>query len=392
MRNLMLFAVLALSLVLQPALANAVDNEPVKIGDTFAYTALPSEGALYKKGWQEAVKEINAKGGLLGKPVEVISRDQGDTPQQGLLVAQDLIDREKVDVLAGTILANITNAIANYTGNKKFPLVSLWNTMPASDGKQNDYMFSVMSTESQAMAAADFAATLKVKKWATIAPNFAYGRLSVQLFKDHLKQLRPDVEFVDEQWPTVGKIDAPSEIASLIHAAPEAIFLSVFASDLSAFVRAGNRRNLFDDKTVVALEAGQKVYTRVIGKELKGTWYAAGDPSMKAKDASSTFFHDYRKQFGTDPEMYTYTGYLVYEFIFAAIEKAGSTDPGKIAKALEQVEINTPMGSIRMNSQNHRSNFGVWIGRLQPITNDAELVDWEYKDAAPYLDNAQKGK
>ena len=159
-----LFAVLALILLVEPVHA---ETKSVKIGDTFAYTFLPAEGSLYKKGWQEAVQEINAKGGLLGKPVEVISRDLGDTPQQGLLVAQDLVEHEKVDVLAGTILANITNVIANYTGNRKFPLVSLWNTMPASDGKQNNYMFSVMSTESQAMAAADYAATLKAKKWAT---------------------------------------------------------------------------------------------------------------------------------------------------------------------------------------------------------------------------------
>ena len=294
--------------------------------------------------------------------------------------------------MAGTILANITNVIANYTGNRKFPLVSLWNTMPASDGKQNNYMFSVMSTESQAMAAADYAATLKAKKWATIAPNFAYGRLSVQLFKDRLKKLRPDVEFVGEQWPTIGKIDAPSEVASLMNAEPEAIFSSVFASDLSAFVRAGNRRHLFDGKTVVALEAGEKVYTRVIGKELKGTWYAAGDPSDKAKDPSSTFYSDYHRQFGSDPEMYTYAGYLVYKFIFAAIEKAGSTDPDKIAKALEEVEITTPMGPIRMSQQNHRSNFGVWIGRLNPTDTGADLVNWEYKDASSYLGFNKEGK
>ena len=328
----------------------------------------------------------------MGRPVEVISRDYGDTPQQGILVAQELIEREHVDVLAGTILANITNAIANYTGNKKFPMVSLWNTMPASEGKQNDYMFSVMSTESQAMAAADFAAKLKAKKWATIAPNFAYGRLSVQLFKDRLKKLRPDVEFVGEHWPTVSKIDALSEVSVLAHSEPDAIFSSLFSSDLSGFVRAGNRRNLFDGKTIVALEAGQKAYTRVIGKELKGTWYAAGDPSENAKDPASTFFADYRKQFGSDPEMYTNAGYLVYQFIFAAIEKAGSTDPDKIAKALEQVEVNTPMGPLHMNPQNHRSNFGIWLGRLQPTSDGADLVDWEYKDASQYLEDSNTAK
>ncbi|MDR3425262.1 MAG: ABC transporter substrate-binding protein [Alphaproteobacteria bacterium] len=370
----------------------SAETKPVKIGDMCAYTAFASECAYYRKGWEQAVREINAKGGLLGHPVEVISRDHGDTPQQGVLVATDLVEREKVDVLAGTVLANVTNAIANYTGNKKFPLVTLWNTLPASDGKQNDDMFSIMSTESQSMAAADFAATLKAKKWATIAPNFAYGHTSVELFKNRLKKLRPDVEFVTERWPTVNKIDADNEVAALEQAEPDAIFSTLFASDLSAFVRAGNRRNLFDHKIVLGQEMGERIYTRVIGKELKGAWYAAGDPSPYAKDPQSTFFADYRKQFGDDPQMYTYAGYLLYKFIFAAVEKAGSTAPDKISKALEEVEIPTPMGKISMNPQNHRSNFGVWIGRLQPTKDGADLVDWEYKDAGPYLGSAVAGK
>jgi ABC-type branched-subunit amino acid transport system substrate-binding protein len=83
--------------------------------------------------------------------------------------------------------------------------------------------------------------------------------------------------------------------------------------------------------------------------------------------------------------MYTYAGYLLYRFIFAAIEKAGATDPVKVAKALEEVSLSTPLGMLHMSPQNHRSNFGVWIGRLEPTATGADLVDWEYKDAGPYL-------
>ncbi len=364
---------------------HAAEKEPIKIGDLFAYTSFPAEGGSYKKGWQRAVEEINAEGGILGRPVKVISRDTGDTPQQGILVAQELIDRDRVDVLAGTILGTITNAIANTTGQARFPLVTLWNTMPVQNGKQNDFMFSVMTTEGQAGAAADFASTLPAKKWATIAPNYAYGRLSVEIFKKRLKDLRPDVEFVDSRWPTVSKIDAAGEVLSLRHSEPEAIYSTLFASDLAAFVRAGNRVSFFDNKTVLGQESGEKIYTRVIGKELRGTWYGTGDPSAHPKDPAATFYTDYRKEFGAEPDMYTYAGYLVYRFIFAAIQKAGSTEPEKLVQALAQVSISTPMGSIRMDPATNRSNFGVWIGRLQPTAEGADLVDWVYKDAAPYL-------
>ena len=380
-----------LALFAAPSLAADSAKEPIKIGDTFAYTALPEIGLFYKRGWEEALKEVNFNGGILGRSIKVISRDHGDTPDKAVLVAQDLVDREKVDVMAGTIFAHVTNAVANYTGSRNMPLITLWNTMPANEGKQNDTMFSLMTTEAESLPCADFAATLNVKKWATIAPNFAYGRLAVKLFKERLKQLRPDVEFVDERWPTVNKIDASSEVSSLLKTKPEAIYSTLFTSDLTSFIRAGNRRNLFDGKIIIGQEAGTESFLHSIGKELRGEWYATGDPNSAPKnDKDKAFFEAYQRKFGSTPEVYTYSGYLLYKFIFAAIEKAGSTDPDKLVKAMEQVSLTTPLGEIRMNPQNHRSNFGAWFGRLQPTQTGAELVDWEYKDATAYLNNSQQ--
>ncbi len=379
-----IFILLAFVMLLSPAVA-AEKTKPVIIGDSFPYTAFTGEGALYKKGWTAAVEEINANGGLLGQPVKVISRDHGATPEEGIRVAQDFVEREKVDVLAGTGFASVTNAIANYTSKEKIPFVTMWNTTDAADGKQNDYMFSVISSESLSVPLADYAAKLKVKRWALISPNFAYGRLVAKKFKERLKKLRPDVVFVAERFPTVGKINAAGEIMSLIKEKPEAIFSGLFASDFTAFVRAGNQRNFFDDKIIVAPEAGRRVYTKTVGKELRGTWYVTGDPEVTTDGPAAAFYEGFEKRFGTPPDGYVYAGYLIYKFIFAAIEKAGSTDPDKVAKALGEVELTTPLGIIRMSPKNHRSNYGTWVGRLQPTETSAKLVDWEYKDAGLYL-------
>src|SRR5947209_19843020 len=91
----------------------------IKIGELNSYKSQPAFLEPYKKGWEMAVEEINAKGGVLGKKVEVVSRDDGANPGEAVRAAEELVTREGVVALAGTFLSNVGLAVTNFAGQKK---------------------------------------------------------------------------------------------------------------------------------------------------------------------------------------------------------------------------------------------------------------------------------
>ncbi len=103
-------AVVALALLFASAAGAA---EPIKVGELNSYTRLPAFTFPYRNGWQMALDEINAAGGVLGRPLEVISKDDGGNPGDAVTVASELIAREDVVALFGTLLSNVGLAVAD---------------------------------------------------------------------------------------------------------------------------------------------------------------------------------------------------------------------------------------------------------------------------------------
>ena len=176
---------------------------PIRIGEINSYSAIPQFTQPYRQGWQLAVEEINRSGGLLGRPVEVIARDDAGRPEEALRHAVELTAKEKVDVLAGGFLSNVGLALADHALKNKRLFVA---SEPLTDAivweKGNRYTFRLRaSTYMQAAMLVEEAAKLPAKRWATIAPNYEYGQSAVASFKELLKAKRPDVEFVSEQCP-----------------------------------------------------------------------------------------------------------------------------------------------------------------------------------------------
>ena len=99
--------------------APAMAQQTIKIGELNSYKAVPAFLDPYKKGLEMAVEEVNAKGGVNGKKLEVISRDDGANPGEAVRVAEELVTREGVSMIAGTFLSNIGLAVTNFAGQKK---------------------------------------------------------------------------------------------------------------------------------------------------------------------------------------------------------------------------------------------------------------------------------
>lgn len=366
---------------------HAAQPAPIKIGEVNSYSSIPQFTAPYRQGWQLAVEEINAKGGLLGRPVLVISRDDAGKPEEALRHAVELTSNEKVDVLAGGFLSNVGLALADHALKNKRLFVA---SEPLTDAmvwdKGNRYTFRLRpSTYMQAAMLVEEAAKMPAKRWATIAPNYEYGQSAVATFKEQLKAKRPDVEFVGEQWPVLGKLDAGTTLQAITQSRPDAIFNVTFGADLAKLVREGNQRNVFPKIPVVSLLSGEPEYLDVLKDETPPGWIVTGYPwdQIDTKDHAS-FALNYYKRYNENPKVGSVVGYATMQAIFAAITKAKSVDNEKLVKAMRGLKFQTPFGPAEFRALDQQSTMGAYVGKLDVRGGKGTMVQWRYADGRDY--------
>ena len=200
---------LAGALSLSAALpASAQDT--IRIGELNSYKSQPAFLEPYKKGLEMAADEINKSGGVLGKKVEIVSRDDGGNPGDAVRVAEELATADGINILCGTFLSNVGLAVTEFAGKKKvFFLAAEPLTDKITWANGNHYTFRLRpSTYMQVAMLLPDAVAAKKKRWALVYPNFEYGQAAAAAFKELMKAKQPDVEFVTEQATPLGKIDA----------------------------------------------------------------------------------------------------------------------------------------------------------------------------------------
>lgn len=370
------------------ALAVSAQGVPIRIGEVNSYSTIPQFTQPYRQGWQLAVEEINAAGGLLGRKIEVIARDDAGRPEEALRHAVELTAKEKVDVLAGGFLSNVGLALADHAAKNRRLFVA---SEPLTDAivwdKGNRYTFRLRaSTYMQAAMLVEEAAKLPAKRWATIAPNYEYGQSAVASFKELLKAKRPDVEFVAEQWPALGKIDAGSALTAVMANRPDAIFNVTFAADLAKLVREGNQRGVFPRVPVVSLLSGEPEYLDVLKDETPKGWIVTGYPwdQIDAREHAS-FAANYYKRFNENPKLGSVVGYATMQAIFEAIRKAKTTDNEKLVTAMRGLKFSTPFGPAEFRAIDQQSTMGAYVGKLDQRGGKGTMVQWRYADGKNYL-------
>lgn len=371
---------------LLPLLTHAAD--PIRIGELNSYTGLPAFTLPYRDGWQLAVEQINASGGVLGRPLEVISRDDGGRPGNAVRIAEELVTREGVVMLAGTFFSHVGLAVADYAKQRR---VFFLAAEPLTDAlvwdNGNRYTFRLRpSTYMQAAMLAEQAAELPATRWATIAPNYKYGQDAVAAFKTLLQERRPDVEFVAEQWPAQGQIDAGAEAQALLAADPEAIYNVTFGTDLARFVREGQLRNLFTGRELVSLLTGEPEYLDPLRDEAPEGWIVTGYPWYAIDTPEHrAFVEAYQARFDDYPRLGSVVGYNTFLAIAAIIEAAGSTDTEALVEAARGIEFDSPLGPIRFRAADHQATMGAFVGRTAVRNGRGIMVDWFYADGEDYL-------
>ncbi len=394
-RRPLLLAATAAAASLMFSNAQAQGGPTIKIGEVNSYKAQPAFLEPYRKGMELAVEEINAAGGVNGKKLELITRDDNASPGDAVRAAEELVSREKIDVLAGAFLSNTGLALTDFAKQKKFFYLA---GEPLTDkiiwGSGNKYTFRLRpGTYMQAAMLVPEAAKLKKKRWAIVYPNYEYGQSAVAAFKELLKAAQPDVEFVVEQAPPLGKLDAGSVAQAIADAKPDAIFNVLFGADLTKFVREGTTRGIFQGREVVSVLTGEPEYLDPLKEDTPNGWIVTGYPWYGIQTPEhKAFFLAYHGKFKDYPRLGSVVGYTMIKSIAAGVKKAKSTESDKLVAAFEGLQMDSPFGKFVYRAEDHQSTMGAYVGRTKNENGKGVMVDYKYLDGAKFLPSNEKVK
>ena len=376
-----------LLLTLALAIAAPAAAQTIKIGELNSYKVFPAFLEPYRKGMELAQDEVNASGGVLGRKIEIVVRDDNGNPGDAVRVAEELLAREKVALLMGTFASNVGLAVADLANQRKMLFIA---SEPLTDkivwDNGNPYTFRLRaSTYMQTAMLVPEAAKLGKKRWAIVYPNYEYGQAATATFKRQMSARSPGIEFVEQAVP-LGKIEPGPVVQALIDAKPDAIFSSLFGPDLARFVREGQLRGLFKDRPVFNLLGGEPEYLDPLKDEAPVGWWVTGYPWYGIETPVHTRFRDaYQTKFNDYPRLGSVVGYSAVMSAAAVLRKADSTDPAKLVAAMEDLEVDTPFGRVRYRSIDNQSTMGAYVGRTAVRDGKGVMVEFRYADGKDFL-------
>ena len=384
---------LTLLLALMAAMPSAAfAQKTIKVG-----VPLPLSGpaALFgepaSKGAQMFVEEINAKGGVLGKKFELIIRDSKADANEAVRIAREMILKENVDFLVGTLTSAEGPAVSVVAKENKIVFIApipKTDQLTAAD-KLHPYVFRVAAnTTMEGRSVAEIMAKWPVTKIATIGFDYAYGQDVTKAFVDHIKKLKPSVQIVDQQWPKIGEQDYNPFINAQMAKKPEAVFSSIWGGHFVTFSKQAKALGYFDAikyNFVGGGEAGSPETTKSMGADYPvGIWGNSYDAFYWNEGPVHREYTERLSKYLKDdhPSSWAIQGYIGMQFLTEAIKKAGSTDSDKVSKALTGLSVDTPVGKLTIREKDHQANRGQLYGKTVmdskygfPIMKPVEYVD-----------------
>lgn len=331
---------------------------PIKIGALYPMSGRAAD--FGKTSWeaiQMAVKEINDKGGVQGRKLEVQVEDSKN-PQEAVRIVNKYIKKDGVDFVMGEVSSASALAISEVAKTeKKILIVTDAATPQLTSQKGHRYVFrSANNVEQSARAGAHVAAKKPWKKYFVIGPDYEYGHVAWECFLDELKKQRTDIEVVGEAWPKLYEPDYTNYINAIVKAQPDAVFNSMWGGDIVAFIKQAKPYGLFEKMTFISEAWGDYTVLKALGPEMPEGQLASARYFWFYPDttANKDFVSRYKAAWSDYPGYAAMGAYNAVVFLTKAIEKAKSTDTEKVIDALEGMEIETPEGKSLMRKVDHQ--------------------------------------
>jgi len=347
----------------------AAPKEPIKIGAIYDFAGpcyMYSETGMH--GLRIAVEEINAKGGLLGRKIEVIVRDTEGKVDVAVREVKDLLLREKVNFLIGPCSSGTGLAMqVVHTEYKTIRISAIANTEGQTVDKFSPYFFQVVPNTYMEATAATRYLNKKVptaKKFCTINPDYEFGRREAAAFAEEIKRLVPDAEILYEAWPKFGEKDYTAFITAIMAKKPDAVHSSLFGGDLVAFTKQAAPYGFFEKTPFIALY-DLPVLIALGPDAPEGTFaFARGDFFQDPNPKMMAFVDKFKKARGTYPDGWAVMNYDAVYLLKAGVEKAKTIETEAVVKALEGLSIDSLRGTFSIRPLDHMGSVPCYQGTI----------------------------
>ena len=376
MRSFVLLgAILAISFILFPVYSEARN---IKVGIIDCYSGPP---AVYGKdalnGFKLALEEINKEGVLGGNKIEFTTRDTKFKVDIALNMAKELVMRENVDVLVGTINSGAALAVSDAIAKKeKVPFIVWISKSERITGeKGHRYVFSTGENTAMAGKAGGVALSKKpyVKYWVG-GDDYSYGHDIANAAWRNLKALKPEVKMIGKSWWKPGEPDLVPYITSILGAKPDAVIFCTGGRSMTNIMKAVKATGMAKKVPVWIHTATDHAVLKPLGPEAPEGVMGTMDYHFYYPDtpANKSFVKAFQAAYGNPPGFPAFHGYITAKFIAKAFEKAGTIDKEKFIDALEGLRIASPAGEIEMRACDHQVVLPMYLG----ITKKAPGKDY----------------
>ena len=339
--------------------------DTIKLGVAGPHSGdLASYGIPTVKAAELVVKEVNAKGGVLGKKVELLVEDDVCKPELATNTATKLLSN-KVDVVLGHICSGATRAAMGIYKDSKIIAMSPSATNPAltQSGDYPNFYRTIASDDAQAKLEVDFALeVLKVKKIAVLHDKGDYGKGLAEFVKSFLEK-SPQAKVVLYEGITPGAVDYSAIVQKIKRSRAEAVIFGGYHPEASKIVSQMRKKRM---KTIFISDDGVKddTFIKVARKYAEGV-YATGPKDVSKNPMAIAATEAHKKAYGKDPGAFFLNAYAATLALLNGIEKAGSTDYNAVEKALRTQFVETPLGKIRFDERGDAVGVGFSMYQVQ---------------------------
>jgi branched-chain amino acid transport system substrate-binding protein len=350
--------------------------DAIKVGEYASLTGKEASFGQYShNGVALAVEEINARGGVLGRPIELISEDDQSRPGQAATVVQKLISRDQVVAVLGEVASSRSLEAAPICQARKIPMISPASTNPDVTEK-GDYIFRVCFTDTfQGRLLADFAAkTLKAKKVAVLKD--VKSDYSMGLARNFLAGARAlGIETALERDFSGGDKDFKAQLTAIRSSNPDAVFVPAYYTDVGLIIRQA--RSLGIKVPLFGGDGWESTATpQVAGSAAEGTYFSTHFSVDDQRPEVQEFVKKFKAKYGVPPDAMAALGYDSAAILADALRRAGSTDPAKLRDAIAATkDFAAVTGKITLDERRNASKPAVILEIKGGKFNFLELIN-----------------
>lgn len=343
--------------------------------------------------------EVNRKGGILGRHVVTSFRDTRGKTEEAVRLAREAAASGEVDLLLDSCSSREAFAVKEVSRDLNFIIIatnSKTTELTANPKTRAPYHFRSAAQNLHDMAAgAKYAAALAKKhgwtKWATIAPDYAYGRENAMFFIRFLKMYFPEAEILMELWPKLWEPDFTPYVTKMLGAKTQAVFTSQWGGDVVALLQQGALYGLHEKVKIFSIDLGDftaiNPVIKAFGKLPEGIYMGTrANPLTPATKLNRDWFNGFKKTYGYEPSGWSQQAYSGLLFYQKAVEKAGGTDQKAVRDALAGLEIVAPWGSppeqkLALRASDHTNilyteAWGKTVNKM-PYVADVLTLSWD---------------